>query len=82
MKFYTAETTAPVTLELVVHDSSEPVTREFPAGTTVSAVPLGGADWHLNAHPNPDDEWETWSGYTSKSNLEIGEIIAIINEGK
>lgn len=80
MKFYAAETTGPVRLELVVHDNSEPVYREFPAGTKVSAVPSTGDVWHLNAHPNPDDEWEVWEGYTPKSHLAVGEVIATANE--
>lgn len=83
MKFYAAQTTGPIKLELVVHDEeSEPVIREFPAGTEVSATPATGDVWHLNAHPDPANEWETWQGYTPKSKLVIGEVIATINEGK
>jgi hypothetical protein len=84
MKFYAAETCGPITLELVNHDTTaEPVTREFPAGTVVSATrgDIMADTWHLNVRPNPADEWECWSGYTQGSNLVIGDVIATVNEG-
>jgi hypothetical protein len=81
MKFYAATLKVPVTLKLI--DFSKPPvepSREFPAGTEVSAVDVNGdGRWHLNYNPA---KWETWDGYATTDQLEIGEVIATANEGQ
>lgn len=83
MKFYAATLTKPVTLTLIdFGDNAEEQSREFPAGTKVSATPLadiGGREgrWHLNHNP---ETFVTWDGYADTDQLEVGEVIATANE--
>jgi hypothetical protein len=76
MKFYAAVTLEELTLASI-EDAS--ITRVFPAGSEVSATEAGSRGWHLNINGGADP-WDTYDGYATAEQLQLGEIIARLNE--
>jgi hypothetical protein len=77
MKIYAAVTLADLTLSSI-EDAS--ITRVFPAGSEVSATEaLQPGQWHLNGNGGAGP-WDTYAGYAAAEQLELGEIIARLNE--
>jgi hypothetical protein len=78
MKFYAAVTLEDLTLSRVEDD----VTRVFPAGTEVSATEAYSSragQWHLNANGGAGP-WDTYHGYAAAEQLQLGQILARVNE--
>jgi hypothetical protein len=73
MKFYRATTKEPLTLDCVLGDKGK---RVFPAGTKVSAAEPHRGKWHLNA----EHDGETYDGYAGALELEVGALLATVNE--
>lgn len=73
MKFFQATTTAPLELSSIFGEGK----HVFPVGTVVSATEVSSGRHHLNATHNG----ETFDGYAASDQLEIGELLATINEG-
>jgi hypothetical protein len=73
MKFYRATTTVPVLLSSIFGEGR----HLFPTGTEVSATePNGRGRRHLNA----ELEGETYDGYVDGAALEVGTVLATVNE--
>lgn len=80
MKFYEGTLTAPVTLREVRESCPA---REFPAGATVSVAMFEDEPelnrYHLNAQ-GPGGIWDTYEGYAPRESVELGPVIATVNE--
>lgn len=78
MKIFAAVTLTALTLSNV--SDGDDTKRVFPAGTEVSAVEAGRPEkWHLNANGG-GGTWDTWQGYADTDQLQLGEILATVNE--
>jgi hypothetical protein len=78
MKFYAAVTLQDLTLSNIENGT----TRVFPAGTAVSATEAYSSragQWHLNANGG-GGTWDTYHGYAAAEQLQLGEILARVNE--
>ena len=78
MKIYRGTLTA----DTVMHDLDTDDLHTVPAGSAVSVMFTEDSRWSLNYGPDmlPDGNATHW-GYCSPDHVDLGEVIATVNEG-
>lgn len=80
MKIYSATTTIPRVFASLEAGEPEPTTMLVPAGSPVTAIATNDAatSFHLNYQ---DEEGRTWDASVGIFQIELGGVIARVNEG-
>ena len=80
MKIYSATTTVPRVFVSLEQGEPEPTTMLVPAGASVTAIATNDAatSFHLNYR---DESGVTWDASVGIFQIELGGIVATVNEG-